>query len=353
MTNEFDQIPDFPGSPVEESGGNAAGFLPQVHPQETSEQTADVSSYRVFATSGCVRQVVRAREVYATMIDDKAKKRLASFDACRSVAWFVRNAKTGKIKVASSRCGIRWCPLCIRTRRFIITSAVASWLKTRKQPKFMTLTLKHTTAPLTIQIDTLYKCFKEFKRQPWFKKKLIGGIWFFQVKKSDTDGLWHPHLHILFEGRYLPHEEASAIWKKITRGSSVVDIRAVKNPQATAKYVARYAAAPCELCDLDFERSCDVVNALHGRRIVGIFGTGHDIKLSPKAPEDVADWQYLGTFNRILKGSFENSIDSEIVKCWRSGEFCSVEPDKPPPEQEIVEQISKYQPEAFRQTLLF
>lgn len=351
MTNEFQAVPDFPGDLTVSDDGSAVVETPQVHTEETSERPMALPAYRVFITSGCTSQMTAARTAYDNFRDDGWINRLRSFDLCRSTAWFVRHKVTGKIRVASSRCGLRWCPLCIRTKRFIITTSVAAWLKEREKPKFLTLTLKHSTAPLSNQIDALYGFFKEFKRRPWFKKRLKGGVWFFQVKVSATDGLWHPHLHILFEGRFLPHADCSKKWCEITHGSSVVDIRAVNNPRKAAEYVARYAAAPCDLASLDADRAVDVIRALHHRRIVGVFGTAAGLKLASTPPPDAADWEYLGSFGLIMHNAEIGSSDSEIVECWRSGASCSLLPEKPPPD-EVKEAVMSAEPESFRQAYL-
>jgi hypothetical protein len=337
-------IPDFPNSP---SAGAACG--PSLDTEETLEQSADSSSYRHFVTSGCRRQIESARRVYKSLDDDKAKKRLLAFDSCRSSAYFVRHAKTGMIRVASSRCGQRWCPLCIRVKRYIIQTTVGAWIRAVKQPKFLTLTLKHTSAPLEHQIDILYKCFKELRRQPYIKSHVKGGIWFFQVKLSRTDGLWHPHIHILFEGRFLEHAKVKALWSKITHGSTIVDIRAVKDQKKAADYVARYAAAPCELSDLDHSSAVECVKALHSRRICGTFGTGRTIKLTPKPPEDAKEWKFIGSFQSVINMSFSIETMAQVVKCWKSGEYCSYVPPDPDPEPNKLDMSLKAEPEPFRQ----
>jgi hypothetical protein len=325
---------------------------PSVHTEETSEHATAQTSYRTFATSGCRAQIDRTRNVLDLLTDDHRDNRLAAFDGCRSFAWFVRHKDTGKIRVASSRCGLRWCPLCIRTRRYIITAAVSNWMKTVEQPKFLTLTLKHTSSPLSEQIDNLYGFFKEFKRRKFFKKRLIGGVWFFQVKKSATDGLYHPHLHILFEGRFLPHDEVSKIWSEITHGSNIVDIRAVNNARKAVDYVARYASAPCDLAKLDVISGVEVVSALHGRRIVGTFGTGRLVKFTAQKPDDAADWENMGTFWWVASTTGQDPDALEIMTCWKTGQRCEVLPKQKPPPSDFTTVNQSAEPETFRQGVL-
>jgi hypothetical protein len=344
-----DRLPDDFSVSGQPEGREAA---PSVHSKETSVLFRPVSDYREFMISGCSAAVEQAARIYALMPDRCTSNREHNFAFCRTDAFFVRHEITGEVRVRSNRCGLRWCPLCIRTRRFIITQSVSAWLKKQPRPKFLTLTLKHTEVSLAEQISTLYDNFKIFKRRTWFKKHLNGGIWFFQVKKSKFDGLWHPHLHIVFNGRYLPHDEICKHWKSITKTSSVVDIRAVKNPQKAAEYVARYSAAPCKLSDLDDDRALQLVFALHGRRIVGTFGTGRGIKLTAEASADSECWKFLGSFNSIAAAADYYLDASIIMLSWRNGMYCPIEPEKPPPKPAELQKLTVNEPERFIQPYL-
>jgi hypothetical protein len=315
--------------PLWPAGG--AGLATQVHTQETLERLGTTHTYRDFLVSGCKQSIDRHREILAQMTDKSAANRLRAYDLCRTSAWFMQNKISGQVRVASSRCGLRWCPLCQRTKRYIITAAVSAWLKTIKQPKFLTLTVKHSNDTLTQQIDKLYKWWKELKRCTWWRKRVSGGVWFFQVKISAADGLYHPHLHILFNGKFLPHEDLKAIWKRITLESEVVDIRAVKNPKKAAEYVARYAACPCELSKIEDARAYEIVSALHNRRIHGTFGSGKMVKFTSKPPDDADDWIKLDSYETIIRQKSFCSDSDEIFRCWRSGERCKIPLPEPPP----------------------
>jgi hypothetical protein len=43
--------------------------------------------------------------------------------------------------------------------------------------------------------------------------------------KYRGDGMWHPHLHVIAEGRFLDKHALSAAWHHATGDSFVVDIR--------------------------------------------------------------------------------------------------------------------------------
>lgn len=310
----------------------AEGVTPLVHAQETTDQSSFKSSYREFLVSGQKKDVDFADDVYAAIDVRDESKRTATLRLCRTNAWFVRHKVTGHVRITSSRCGLRWCPLCIKTKRFVMQESLKPWVRRANRPKFITLTLKHTEAPLSHQIDSLYKFFKSLRRRPYWKRRITGGVWFFQVKKSNNDGLWHPHLHVICEGRYLPREELSDMWFNITHGSSVVDIRAVNDHKKAVEYTARYASAPCRLSDLDMEDAIEVVDSMHGRRICGTFGTAKVVQLVPKKCPDAEEWEYLGGFWEIMQKRHTCEFSQEVWSAFVAERFCYAW--EPPPMDE-------------------
>lgn len=294
----------------------ASDVSPSLDPQETTGRSDFGSSYRNFLTSGMQSRIDFVESVYSAIDDRDEKHRTAAYNACRSSAWFVRHRVSGQVRVASSRCNLRWCPLCIKTKRFIMLQSLIPWVKNAKKPKFITLTLKHSDAPLQHQISSLYGFFRTLRKRPYWKSRIKGGIWFFQVTKSKSDGLWHPHLHVLCEGRYIPHGDLSGIWCDITHGSSIVDTRAVKNPKKAAEYVSRYASAPCSLDSFDLDGAVEVVDALAGRRICGTFGTAKGLQLVPKKCPDSDEWEYLAGFTETMFNRHKNDWYRELYRAF-------------------------------------
>lgn len=341
--NHFDS--DF----YEGTEGGAEGFLPSLDTQETTVPPDDHHSYRSFLTSGCKLDMEFAESIYQITDKKSQSSRSAKLSFCRTSAYFVRHRVTGEIRVASSRCKLRWCPLCIRTKRFILVTTIVPWLKKAIKPKFVTLTLKHSNAPLEHQIRSLYDYSRNLRRRPWFKRRCKGGIWFFQLTQNKDDGTWHPHLHLLIEGRYIPQSEFSDVWLDVTGNSKIVHIEAVKDLKKAAEYVARYATAPCRLSDYSLEDAETIFNALHGLRICGTFGTGRQIKLAPQKCEDASDWVELCKFSEVMKLRNDTDFHETIYKCWVKGEPCDIVP-KPPPDYSLKPEINLVEiPSTYRQ----
>lgn len=290
--------------------------VPKLVNKETTAQSDPIPTYGQSLRCSCRPAFDAAECVYTSLDSHKDRSRAERLRYCRSRAWFFRHVDTGEVRVGSSACHLRWCPVCARARRNYLSHEVGQWISKQKFPKLITFTLKHSDEPLLFQIDRLYKAFREVRRRKEFRKKITGGVWFFQIKRSSNDGLWHPHLHCLATGFYLYNRKLSQMWAEITLDSTMVDVKSIHDPQAAANDVARYAAAPGSLISLPLESACELVNALHGRRVCGTWGSGRALSLRPAKNEDSDKWHNIGDWYMVL-GMKEYSENARaIINAW-------------------------------------
>jgi len=296
-----------------------------VHTIETSVLSDNWPAYRDLRISYCSEEYKATMDMYSDLDNKHNQNRVSLLEKCRKFAWFARSSETGRVHVCSNSCRQRWCPICTGSKANYITRSLSPWIKKIKTPRFLTLTLKHSNAPLLIQIDHLYKHFRNLRRDKQFKQYVKAGVWFFQVKLSAREDQWHPHLHCLIQGTYMPQEWLSRKWLKITKTSNIVDIRAVKNKSEVAKYVARYCARPAKLSRFPISLRQEIFEGLHGRRLCGKWGDAKEISLSP--PKFVASEKYtrLGTWSTILSMKGTSAFARTIVKAWI--EKLTIEPD--------------------------
>jgi hypothetical protein len=332
--------PVVPNPPVIGARAAGAGCKPALlDTQETSDTSSRPPSYRDFLISGIKPTIDFHHRVYKAIDDRDDSKRAAVFTECKSRAWFVRNIHTSEVRVAASRCHLRWCPLCIRTKTYIIQQSVGGWLRNHPDSKFITLTLKHSADDLNTQVDRLYDGFRKLRRRKWFERIVKGGIWFFQIKKGKSDDLWHPHIHCLVDGAFVPQKKLSAEWLEITGDSYICDVRPIKDPQKAADYVARYAAAPCRLSEFSLADAVDCVDALHSRRICGTWGTGAEIKLAAQKPEDVDDWQHVAGWSWVVLNRRSNPEAQSIMTAFLTSQPLEIPPPPPP---DIIADAEKF-----------
>lgn len=302
------------------AGGRGGQPCPSsLEAQETSAHDDLPSSYRAFLVSGCKARMEKAERLYRRLDALDNGRRLENLLSCRSSAYVMRHRETHLLRIASRTCGLRWCPLCARSKRTLVAVAVKDWIESQRRVRFMTLTLRNSQGLLSDQIDRLYRSFRNLRRWQRFKECVRGGIWFTQVTYNNEDQTWHPHLHIVYVGRYLPQDELSDMWLTITGDSYIVDVRDVKSSTDMADYVSRYVSEPAKVSDLDDDTLLQLALALHGRRICGTWGPGRDCRLSPQTPADSEEWEQVGSWWAIVEAAYLGGPAAELLRCWREG----------------------------------
>jgi hypothetical protein len=102
---------------------------------------------------------------------------------------------------------------------------------------------------------------------------MTGGVYFLELTFNERTALWHPHLHVIFEGAYLPHPVAKSTWLDVTADSFVVDVRALNGASGAAGYVTKYATkAVGASIWTNAGRLDEAMGALAGRRCFQTFG---------------------------------------------------------------------------------
>ncbi|MBA7686404.1 hypothetical protein ES703_94851 [subsurface metagenome] len=297
---------------------------PLVHNKSSSVLNAPSPSYRDTILQSENIDLLPVEYIYAYFDQKNHTEKLWRLRSCRTGAFFMRNSETGKIRISSQSCHLRHCPLCSKTKSLTIKNNTTEWLKTARYPKLLTFTLKHNSNPLPDQIDKLYNSFRQIRRSSLLKKKCDGGVWFFQVKKSENDGLFHPHIHCLVAGSFLPHAELSRKWLKITGDSKIVDIRPIKDPIGCAQHVARYAANPCSLKGFSLDECVEVAIAFESRRICGTWGICRKLKLTSIPEFEKGHWYRLASWSAVVINKDVDDNAKAIFNAYRKGEFLEV-----------------------------
>lgn len=202
-------------------------------------------------------------------------------------------------KIGCNRCHDRFCLPCSQDRARLI----AANLQEQRPPspiRFATFTLKHSDAPLAEQLDRLYSAFAKLRKRALWKRTVSGGAVFLEVKLSRTDNRWHPHLHVMLQGRYIPQNLLADLWLEITGDSHIVDIRLAKNERVIARYLASYVTKGWSSHVFhDREKLVEIMHALAGRKLVATFGTWSKLNLL-KAPTPQT-WVALGTLQELCE----------------------------------------------------
>lgn len=274
-------------------------------------------SFRGYLLRPRIKDYARALEIYADVDGSFGGKQSSRLQACRKFAWFVQHKVTNKLRVMSSRCKLRWCPICRDVSRMIVTKAVDEWLAVQEYPKMITLTLMHSDDPLQLQIKRLYDAFRKLRRRAYFQRLITGGVWFFQLKFNQRTEQWHPHIHCLVAGKFLPHARLKSLWHEITGDSYVVDIRPVKDLENASTEVARYATSPADISAVPLEQSLEIYHATKNRKICGSWGTAKKVTMKPTKQDDVDDWIKVADFFFVNVQKEYEPIALAFWKCYK------------------------------------
>ena len=308
-----------------------------VQPEETTCRWSTPNTYQDLIVREHAAEFAAAKDLYGTIDEQENSDKRNLLSLCRTHAWFIRHELTGEVRVASNSCKLRWCPLCAQARQNYIASEVSKWFCRVDYPKLLTLTLRHTSAPLKSQVDFLYKCFQKFRKRKFVSSRLRGGVWFFQIKKSDADGFWHPHIHCLIDSDFIEHKVMIKLWAEITKGSTVIDIRAIKDTDRAVKHNARYCATPATLVDLMKWERYELYDCFKNRRLVGSFGTAKSISLRPVRPPDSDQWISVGSWSTVVGLAGEDDRADAILLSWMTQRPLPPESTLLPLEKELLD----------------
>lgn len=217
---------------------------------------------------------------------DPTGRILSQLEACCRSPSAHFEPDTGRIVLHEHRCKHRLCPRCARFRARDLAARTLAMMHLLDSPRFITLTLASSDAPLRSQLRELSDSFARLRRSKLWKAKVTGGVQFIECTYNWSRDQWHPHLHILADGQYIPQAQLSDAWKTASAGSSIVDIRKVHSARSAANYVAKYVSKTTSVAHLPDERIAEWAMQVRSLRLTQTFGRLHAMKLeTPEKPE--------------------------------------------------------------------
>lgn len=261
--------------------------------------------------------------------------RLDRFQNCGSGLWLRVNPQGTELSLACNACGDRWCSACQVQRAGEIAANLASFMND-ETCRFLTLTRRHSNAPLGDQIDSLYACFSNLRRRRWWRDNVTGGAAFLEIKLSPNTGGWHVHLHAVVVGHYLDQRKLSSEWLAVTNDSSIVDVRAIADQPSRARYVTKYVTKPADSSVYNDPSKLDeFVLSIKGRRLCFTFGTWRGKELE-ETGTDTTKWKALGSVSTVAEQAAYGDPDAvrwwaAALRKWPSLKLFS-RPPPPPPE---------------------
>lgn len=229
----------------------------------------------------------RARILHALADPDHpahhaAARRMAN---CAQGASFYIDPSNETVRTWLSRCGHRLCPFCANARSASATEDLTALMVEHHADRSIILTLRSHDLPLADQVRQLLHCFKRLRHRATWKRYVFGGVYVLEITRNKDTRLWHPHIHILYHGKYYPHAELSKQWREITLDSNVVWVTQVHNRQGAAKELAKYVGKPQRISSLPPAAIREYATAVKSVRMIQTFGDLYRQK--PRDDDDV------------------------------------------------------------------
>lgn len=231
---------------------------------------------------------------------------------CGKVKWIQRN-DLNEYRIVTNGCNLRWCPKCRPRLTRPQRNRVIQICETSTAIRLITLTLKSTDDDLQTQIKRLQASFRRLRQTKLWKGTQEYGIAIIEVTYSNSRNQWHPHLHVLSIGSYLPQKSLSICWKKSTGDSTIADVRRVTTSHIRT-YITKYLSKcpPVEKWNDPEKRAQEIKTAFSGCRSVIVYGRVPDLP----EPEQTAieRWTYVAPLPYIVKSAFRGeSWASQIL----------------------------------------
>lgn len=233
-----------------------------------------------------------------------ARARRLALCGAHATVW--HSPSTDQVQVRAYHCGLRCCPRCRETHAARTRDRLLRFTRTVHTNKLsmITLTLRHSNAPLAVQCDNLYRAFKKLRKADVWTEARPSGYAVLEITWNPTERQWHPHLHLLARCEFMKWERLTAAWAIATGGSYVVDIRRV-NSRAVEQYhqyLTDYLTKPPSQEIIDEPPLLgEWMDALLHRKVLLRFGRPTLADELPP-PVDPADWHLVGTLGGILAG---------------------------------------------------
>jgi hypothetical protein len=203
----------------------------------------------------------------------KTKQRIQK---CGTNAWIEYSPSTDRYRLRSDACKHRLCPLC-RRRYAVEAEQRLKYALEGIGPgkaRLVTLTLRSSDAPLETQLSNLWQAFRRLRSRNYWKHRVRGSVAVLEVTYNAERSQWHPHLHVVTEGRFMAQATLAKEWLHSTRGSSIVDIRLIRSVDATSSYLTSYLTkCPRFQTTTTLDLALEYLTATSRIRLIRTYGT--------------------------------------------------------------------------------
>lgn len=225
----------------------------------------------------------------------------AKLNDCVRSPVIITDSIESRVGISEMRCKHRLCPRCNRSRLLRIRERLEQITATFDACRMLTLTLKHSNAPLADQIRHLRDSFGRLRRRKCLAGMITGGVYSIEIVFNNATNQWHPHLHAIIDGTFIPHAVLKREWIACSDGSSIVDIRAAINRSVVLGYILKYVSKGIDASKFPTAALAEYVPAVNALRLVGTFGHAHGWATeTSQRPRWTSETHYVAHYDVVM-----------------------------------------------------
>lgn len=183
-------------------------------------------------------------------------------------------------------CSDKTCERCTQFRRWRIQERI-NWalqglpVNTTLRWRHVTLTVRNSP-DLKDRLDHLIRSFRKLRHRHLWKSTQTGGFYVIEITEGESG--WHPHLHIVSYGYFIPLRKLSYEWRKITKDSHRIHVTHIHQGHNIARYVSKYIT---KASTLSSQSTIEVNQVCKNRRLFGPFGKTAELMKKYKPPKKI------------------------------------------------------------------
>jgi len=223
----------------------------------------------------------RAMEVLSAAPQRHLQRAALRMAGCGSHVDLYIDPDTAQVRRHTCTCKSRLCPYCARKRTARVADQMTAVVVKMKHPRHLVLTVKSQAGDLHQQTRDLRHWFAALRKNAFVKANMTAGVYTLECTLNLRTTKWHPHLHIIYDGEYMPQLKLRKLWHQITGGSDIVWITDAQSRTGLVKELCKYLGKPQDAQHWPDDRFLEYATAIHGVRMVQTFG-----KIAPDAVVD-------------------------------------------------------------------
>lgn len=185
--------------------------------------------------------------------------------------------------------------------------------------RLLTLTIRTHQMTLADAVIKLYTSFAKLRLTTFWKTRVTGGCAVCEVKPAQDGRRWHPHLHLIVQGHYIPQGWLAKHWYAITGDSYIVDVRSCTHSTDAARYLTKYLSKPVPSSIVrNPDLLTEAIQALQGRRMVATFGDWRGLKLTQT--EVKTGWHTLCSYADLTTRVLNREVEACRIMAHLAGQ---------------------------------